>query len=73
MARVVIARGLIEVLVFPLPVLLDDVHGRQVVYDTLARGGFFEVPQAHVMDSHLKGIGTEHPIHQEVTQAEEDY
>jgi hypothetical protein len=26
-----------------------------------------------VMDSHLKGIGTEHPIHQEVTQAEEDY
>ena len=71
--RVVIVRGLIEVLILPLPVLLDDVHRRQVIYNSLARWGFFEVPKTHVMDPHLKGIGTKHTIHQEVAQTEENH
>ena len=51
--RLVIIRGLIEVLFLPLPLLLDDVHRWQVLDDSLTSGRFFEIYQAHVMDLHF--------------------
>ena len=60
---IVIVGGFIEVLVLPLPVLLDDIHWRQVVNHSLTSRRFFEVPKTHVMNKHLEGICAEHPIH----------